>query len=282
MVFQYGPGVASMDASDAFLYETKAMPHHPRSHLRRVLPVMVLVLCSVAGCSERVPLHPTAIGAGTLARFAPWTDVIPEHRLSAGDEIELKFLFNTELNDRVTIGPDGRVTVPLLGPVTAQGRTIRQFTDDLQAGYARDLRVPRLDVIVRGYGSERIYVGGEVRTPGVVQLPGRVDVLQAVLLAGGVLNTARLAQIAVIRRDDADRPMLRLVDLKTLIGQPGQTARQAATPRGGDDFPLQAGDVIYVTRSDIADFDLFVDQYLNQAVPFQKTINLNLLNGLGR
>jgi len=235
------------------------------------------VLCAVAGggCNERIALHPSA-----EARFAPWTQTAPEHRLAAGDAIELKFLFNTELNDSVTIGPDGRVTVPLLGPVLAQGMTIPQFTALLKARYARSLRVPELDVVMRGYGSERIYVGGEVRTPGLVQLTTRVDVLQALLLAGGTLPTARLGEIAVIRRNDRNQPMLRLVNLRDLVGNPAALARESTAPGGRDDFPLQADDIVYVARSDIADLDLFMEQYLNEALPFQKTINANLINGL--
>jgi protein involved in polysaccharide export with SLBB domain len=234
-----------------------------------------LAFLALAACNEQIPLHPTA-----AQRFAPWTDSAPEHRLGAGDEFELRFLFNTELNDQLTIGPDGRVTVPLLGPVMAQGLTIPQFTVMLKSGYARDLRVPELDVIMRGYGSERIFVGGEVKAPGVIPLIGRIDVLQGLVLVGGVLPTARLGHIAVIRRDAQNQPMLRLVDLRHLVGNPAALARPLAS--GGDDFPLQAGDVVYVTRSNIADFDLFIDQYFNQALPFQKNINADLFNGLAR
>jgi protein involved in polysaccharide export with SLBB domain len=233
-----------------------------------------VALLALGGCNERIPLHPSA-----QTRFAPWTDTAPEHRLAAGDSIELRFLFNTELNDTLTIGPDGRVTVPLLGPVLAQGQTIPAFTAMLKSRYARSLRVPELDVVMRGYGSERIYVGGEVKNPGLIQLTSRVDVLQGLLLAGGVLPTARLGEIAVIRRNDQNQPMLRLVNMRDLVGNPAALMREQ-TQGGADDFPLQADDVVYVARSDIADVDLFVDQYFNQALPFQKSINANLINGI--
>jgi protein involved in polysaccharide export with SLBB domain len=180
----------------------------------------------------------------------------------------------------VTVGPDGRVTVPLLGPVLAQGLTIPQFTAMLKSRYASSLRVPELDVMMRGYGSERIYVGGEVKTPGLIQLTSRVDVLQGLLLAGGVLPTARIGQIAVIRRNAQNQPMLRLVSMRDLVGDPAALARENARGGSGDDFPLQADDIVYVARSDIADVDLFVDQYFNQGLPFQKSINANLINGI--
>jgi protein involved in polysaccharide export with SLBB domain len=104
--------------------------------------------------------------------------------------------------------------------------------------------------------------------------------LQALLLAGGVLPTARLGQVAVIRRNDQNQPMLRLVNMRDLVGNPAALARESTEPGGADDFPLQANDIVYVARSDIADIDLFVDQYFNQGLPFQKSINANLINGI--
>jgi len=227
-----------------------------------------LALIMLAGCEQHIAIDPSKAQS-----FAPWSDLPAPHRLAAGDEIELKFLLNTELNDRLTIGPDGRVTVPLLGPVEAQGLTIAAFTRQLEAAYAPKLRVPDLDVIVRSYGAARIYVGGEVKSPGVLAMAGQMDVLQGIVAAGGALPTATLAKVLVIRRRADHTPMMRTVDLRRAIGRPD--AAQAAS----DDFPLQAADVVYVPRSNIAELDLFVEQYLNQSLPFQKNVTANIGNG---
>ncbi len=127
----------------------------------------------------------------------------------------------------------------------------------------------QLDVVVRGYGSSRIFVGGEVKTPGVLPLQGPTDVLQGVLQAGGFTNTARTDEVVVIRRRPDNTPMLRTVNLNRYAG--------AVTP--ADDIRLQAQDVVFVPKSDIASFDLFVDQYLNQAIPFSKSLNYNAGSG---
>ncbi len=191
---------------------------------------------------------------------------MPPHLLAAGDEIDLRFLLNPELNDaKLIVGPDGRITVPLLGPVRAGGLSVADFRGRLERAYATKLRVSELDVVVRTYGSSRIYVGGEVKTPGVLALPGPTDVLQGVLMAGGFLNTARSAEVVVIRRRADHTPMVRTVNVRRFTG--------SADPR--DDVLLQASDVIFVPKSGIAEFDLFVDQYLNQALPFSKSFNYN-------
>ncbi len=231
--------------------------------LSRWQPVAWVVLIALSGCAQHVGVVPAHVDG-----FAPWVDEAPQHRLAAGDDIELKFLFNTELNDKLTVGPDGRVTVPLLGPVQAAGKTIPEFTKELEKSYATKLRVPDLDVVMRGYGSARIYVGGEVKTPGVLAMNGQIDVLQGVLMAGGFLPTARSDEVVVIRRRADHTPMLRTVDVRHLIGHADR-----------DDFPLQAADVIYVPKSSIAEFDQFIDQYINQALPFTRGLNYNLGNG---
>ncbi len=217
------------------------------------------------GCTQYTTVIPQHVNG-----FAAWSDTLPPHRIASGDEIELRFLLNPELNDtRLVIGPDGRVTVPLLGPVTAAGLTVDQFRTQLEQGYASKLRVADLDVVIRTYGSSRIFVGGEVKTPGVLPLQGPTDVMQGVLMAGGFLNTARSSEVVIIRRRADNVPMLRTVNL----------SRYAGTANAKDDMPLQASDVIFVPKARIAEFDLFVDQYLNQSLPFTKGLDYTLGSG---
>ncbi|WP_158746790.1 polysaccharide biosynthesis/export family protein [Acidisphaera sp. L21] len=221
----------------------------------------------LGACTQHITIVPKQVDG-----FAPWSNEVPPHRLAGGDEFDLKFLLNPELNDaKLVIGPDGRVTVPLLGDVVAGGLTLPEFRKKLQDGYASKLRVADLDVVVRNYASSRIFVGGDVKTPGVLPLQGPTDALQGVLMAGGFLPTSRSSEVVLIRRRADNAPMLRTLNLR----------RYAGSADMQDDLPLQPSDVIFVPKADIAEFDLFVDQYLNQALPFQKTLNYNL-GGIGQ
>ncbi|HWK48157.1 MAG TPA: polysaccharide biosynthesis/export family protein [Stellaceae bacterium] len=216
---------------------------------------------TLGGCTAQyISPEPTV-----AASFAPWTETAPDHRLGADDEVEIKFLLNTELNDRLVIGPDGKATFPLLGPIVAGGHTVPELSAQLKQLYAPKLRVPEFDLVVRAYRSERIYVGGEVTTPGPITLTGRVNALSGVLMAGGFKDTARTGEVIVIRRNPDNQLMLRTVDVKHLI------SRAASS----EDFPLQASDVVFVPRSDIAEVDLFVEQYINNVLPFQRSLSLS-------
>ena len=233
--------------------------------LRWIPPLLAALF--LGACTQHITVVPAHVDG-----FAPWSDEVPAHRLAAGDEFDLRFLLNPELNDtKLVVGPDGRVTVPLLGAVTAAGLTVPEFRSKLESGYASKLRVADLDVVLRNYASSRIFVGGEVKTPGVLPLQGPTDALQGVLMAGGFLPSARSDEVVLIRRR-ADRvPMLRTLNLR----------RYAGSVTSADDLPLQPADVIFVPRASIAEFDLFVDQYLNQALPFQRSLNYNL-GGIGQ
>jgi polysaccharide export outer membrane protein len=104
----------------------------------------------------------------------------------------------------------------------------------------------------------RVYVGGEVKTPGEYEMPGDIDALQAVLKAGGFTTAARRFEVVVIRRGPDGRPMMKTVDL----------LRAAMNPGAGDAVPLRRFDIIYVPRTRIAEVGLFTQQYVNDAVPF--------------
>lgn len=100
-------------------------------------------------------------------------------------------------------------------------------------------------------------------------MQGPTDVLQGILMAGGPLATARTDQVVIIRRRADHTPMLRTVNLRRYEGS-GNPA---------DDLPLQPLDVVFVPKSSIAEFDQFVDQYLNQSLPFTRSLNYNAGNG---
>ena len=88
-------------------------------------------------------------------------------------------------------------------------------------------------------------------------MPGDIDALQAVTMAGGFLDTARRRDVIVIRRGAAGRPMMKVVDL-----------RQATfAPAHADAVALCRFDVVYVPKTEIANADIFVAQYIRDLVP---------------
>lgn len=182
----------------------------------------------------------------------------PQYRFYPGDEIEITVFSAPELNRIVTVGPDGRIALPLLPRITAADLSADELHDALVAAYATHLRMPELAVTPRSYASRQVFVGGEVARPGIYEMPANIDAFQAVALAGGFLPSARRGEVLVLSRASGEAAVTP-VDLSTRAMRGGFPSAQ----------PLQRYDVVFVPRSRISQVNLFMQQYVRDALPVQ-------------
>ncbi len=196
-----------------------------------------------------------------------------DYRLMPGDQIAITLPLNPELNAAGPIGPDGRVGMPLVGRLRLGGLTV----DEAQAVVTRALRDggivadARPSLAVTIYGAS-VYVGGEVRNPGEVALLKAPNAMQAVILAGGMLDTARAKQVAIITPSLTGPARVRTVDLHAYARR-GVAATHA-------DVPLLApGEIVFVPKSKIAEVDLWIDQHINRVIPTSAHFNYNAGGG---
>ncbi|MDO1560332.1 polysaccharide biosynthesis/export family protein [Brevundimonas sp. 2R-24] len=191
--------------------------------------------------------------------FADWSEAEPEYRLYPGDQIDVRLPTATELNQQPRVGPDGRIAMPLIGQVMAADRTLAELQADLSDAYATQLVRPIVEVSLREAGPLKVFVGGEVGQPGVYDMPGDIDALQAVIMAGGFRPSANRGEVALIRRGVGDRRMLRKVDLS------GRTPENVA---------LRRFDILYVSRSGLGELAAFMSQ-IRDALPIGFSYSLN-------
>ena len=180
--------------------------------------------------------------------FAEWSEAEPEYVLYPGDEIEIATPTASELTRTQRIGPDGRISLPLVGQIMAADRTIAEVERDASDAFASQLRRPVVEITLKTAGPIRVWVGGEVRTPGMIEMNGDLDAYQAVIQAGDFLPTARQGEVALIRRGPGGVRMLRAVDLR---------------PRRGEVVALRRGDIIFVPRSTLGEVANFVTLFRN-------------------
>lgn len=187
-----------------------------------------------------------------------YSEQTPAYRFFPGDEVEITIFSAPELSRIATIGPDGRVALPLIGAVRAADLTADELRDLLVAAYATHLRMPELTVTPRTYGSRQVFVGGEVARPGIYEMPANIDAFQAVALAGGFLPSAHRRDVLVLSRASGTATVTQ-VDLSMRAVRAGLPEAQA----------LQRYDVVYVPRSRISQVNLFMQQYVRDALPVQ-------------
>ncbi len=140
------------------------------------------------------------------------TQRAPEYRINAGDQLEIYVWGDERLQRKVTVLPDGTIAFPLVGQVNAQGLLPEQLeasiTSKLQSQYRG--QVPQVTVSVVAPSGMQFSVMGHVKSPGTFT-PGRyVNVLEALSMAGGPDEFAKLDDVLLIRKIDGKPKAFRL------------------------------------------------------------------------
>ena len=225
-----------------------------REFLRLILILTLLVLVVACETVQTSQTAPPAVPAQPYAWAKPGP--APGVRLQSGDEIEIKFAFASQFDQKETVRPDGKVELQLVGEVVVQGKTPAQLRDELMELYAVQLTHPQLAVIVKGFYERQVYVGGEVKRPGPVPMPGEMTALEAIMDAGGfITETAEARNVIVIRNVDGHMAG-QAVDLE------GALSGAKMKP-----FYLEPHDVVYVPKTCIANIDLWIQQHVWKLIP---------------
>lgn len=209
--------------------------------------VFILSVC-LSGCAlgpaSQIPQRPPQA----------YEPVMTDYFLQPGDNLDIKFFYNPELNENVTIRPDGRISLQLIDEVKAAGLTPMQLDNVLTERYGGQLKSPILAVIVKSFEGQKIYVGGEVNEPQVLNIVGRVNALQAIFDAGGLTPDAKLSNTVIIRRGPNNAPIARIVNL--------ERALRGELPE--KEYLLVPYDMIYIPKTAVAQ----VDQFLSHLYSF--------------
>ena len=227
----------------------KTMKKGRRIHelLMTVVGFVVVAVVFMGCAGPRVTLTKEALAASGPTK----PQASPEYRIQPGDQMDVKFFFNPELNEVVFVRPDGKISLQLVDDVQAAGLTPVELDTVLTEKYGKELRKPVISVIVKGFKGQRVYVGGEVVRGGLIELTPGMTALQAIMQAESILNTAKLDGVIVIRKGPDNQPVPMRVDLaKAIDGDPSE------------DIQLQPYDIVYVPKTWIAKANLFVKQYI--------------------
>jgi len=217
------------------------------------LILMAVCAAAVSGCVEMAKPG----GLPTVAQDAKLPPTPPPYQIEVGDQIQVRFYRNPELDQLVIVRPDGYVSLPFVDDVKVVGLTPQEVDKQLTLRYRGELAVPDVSVIMAGYGQQRLYIGGEIASPGEKPFVGGLSLYEAIDQAGGFRDTAHRRQVIVIRRNADGIPVGHAFDMRQV--EHGTHPDQ--------DVALQALDIIYVPRSKIASVNLFVEQYVRNLIP---------------
>ena len=231
---------------------------------RLITAISTLILITIiSACSSPVVKNTSIVSyPDTMTRTIPQQ----EYRINVGDELDIKFFYNRELNEKITVRPDGRISLQLAHEIMTAGLTPAELTSILTEKYATEIEKPEITVIVRSFSAQKVYIDGEVNKPGVLELIRPLTVLQSVSRAGGLKDTARLHEVIVIRRQADNKLLVIPVNLEKVVD---------GTDLGQDIF-LTPYDIVFVPKSPVANINQWIDQYIRKNIPIPFSFGYSL------
>ncbi len=199
------------------------------------------LLKSPAEGSE-VPLAARALNVEEVATELP--PQVDEYRIGPNDILNITVLEHEEFSsardfNRGIVGTivkkDGNIYLPIIGPIPVTGYTVEEIHGILQEHIGAYVKEPHLTVDVLQYESQKYYVLGEVKAPGVFPVDGDTTLLEAIGLAKGVLPEGNLERAYVVRN-------------KTLL--PINLADILLRGDMSRNIYLKSGDLIYIPSSE--------------------------------
>ncbi len=209
---------------------------------KKVLVVIftLLIVLGVGGAAQAQSAPVPAIQASTQAE--------PEYVLAPGDILSIEVWGFDEFKpkDTATAGigvrPDGKISFPLLGEITASGKTVQALTDTVTKGVSEYILNPKVTVNILQFHKTRVYVLGEIVRPGMYEIERQHNLLDAIGIAGGHTKNAAKKNVFIIRRGQSMAPIKANYDTLLKKGDLSQN------------YVLADGDVVYLTDNGRIDF----------------------------
>jgi polysaccharide export outer membrane protein len=206
------------------------------------LALVILTALTLPAEASATPVPPAT------PRQAPTAS--PDYIVGSQDVLNITSYDQTDLSGKFSVEADGTFTYPLIGRVKAGGLTLRQVESELKTRLIADgfFRNPQITVSVERYRSQKVFIVGEVRTPGSYPMSGDMRLVEALALAGSTLPTASGEAVVVHAVGaDAEGPVL---PTQENAGVVRVNLRDLENGKFSQDVALRDGDTIFVLRAE--------------------------------
>jgi polysaccharide export outer membrane protein len=163
----------------------------------------------------------------------------PLYRLNKSDVVELQFPFSPELNETVSVLPDGLVPLKNTLAIVGEGKSVPELEEAIRDAYRGVLHDPEVTVVLREFDKPYFIAAGEVVRPGKYELRSDTTVTEALAIAGGLTGRAKHSQVVLFRRSSDDLIETHLLDVKSMLHKRDL----------GEDLHLRPGDMLYAPQN---------------------------------
>jgi polysaccharide export outer membrane protein len=230
------------------------------------------VCVAIASCLAVAPLHAqnAVVSAGNDAQGSPAVATAssqpqlqqryPRYKIQNQDALLVSFPLSPELNQTVTVQPDGYINLQTAGSLHIQGMTVPEVVDALKKAYSGILHDPIINVDLEDYQKPFFTVSGQVGKPGQYELRADISLAEGIAVERGLAATAK-TQVLLFHRTSQDMFEVKKFNLKEILN--GKNLDEDAT--------LKPGDMIFVPEKAITHFRKYVPYTFNMGAYLPNT-----------
>ena len=225
-----------------------------RTGTRSSLTLALLVCCAAAASAQQKRAQNPNGAANAVhaaspndADHVPPAERNPRYRICRDDVLLLSFPLSPELNQKVTVQPDGFISLQSAADIHVEGLTVAGVVEAVKKAYANTLHDPIVDVDLADFQKPFFTVLGQVGKPGQYDLRYDITVTEAIAIAGGFAPTAK-SQVFLYRKISSNWAEVRELKLKDILS--GKNI--------SEDLHLGPGDMLFVPETKITVFKKYV------------------------
>src|SRR6266849_5698679 len=213
---------------------------------KNVLGVTLLAVIAALSCAGWA--QTADLAAISSADIAPtqsdpqFSQRYPRYRVAPDDIMDISFTFSPELNQTVTVQPDGFINLKEVGDIHVQDQTTTQVAELVHKAYAKILHDPAITVVLKDFNKPSFIVGGEVHRPGKYDLRENMSVVQAIAVAGSFTDAAKHSEVWLYRCLPDNSVEAKKLNVKKML----------ASGNVHEDIPLQNGDTLFVPQNTLS------------------------------
>ncbi len=172
-------------------------------------------------------------------------------------------------NSEVIVRPDGKIYLPLIGDIEAEGLTFTQLDNTITEKLKAYVEIPEVSIALKSFGEDtnKVIVLGEVPGPGVYKFSSPPTITEVLASAGGYTKFAVLNSIMVIRGDVRTKPEVTRVNFAQIIKSGKLT----------ENIILKPNDIVFVPRSFIGNINTFLEVFQPAVSAYMQTMNARVL-----
>lgn len=197
------------------------------------------VAADLPGVANPTEAEITGGPKGTTMSPAQTGEPRPLYRLGKSDVMQISFTFSSELDQTLSVQPDGFITLKGVGDMYVNGMFLNDLRAAVSRAYSQTLRDPEVSIVLKDFDKPYFIATGELVRPGKFELRTDITVTQAVAIAGGFTDQSKHSRVVLFRRLSSDVVETKILDVKSML-------------RSGNlsgDIHLQPGDLIFVPKN---------------------------------